>query len=193
LSWAPADYTTQHYEHYTTCVEADLYLGDGRNAWRRTVLTWAQHQQNHLTVLRFVGDILLHARARAAVGAALDPPVPGSEATSEELRAIALRAAKDMERHGIAPARGWALIARAAVAHQEGRLDAAVKLLQLALTVLDEAELMLDREGVRYRLGSLIGGDEGRALVTEAERFMRVQTVVDPDAMSRMLVPGFRA
>jgi len=41
----------------------------------------------------------------------------------------------------------------------------------------------------RRRRGALVGGDAGRALVDDAERFMRSRSVADRAALSAMLSP----
>lgn len=45
----------------------------------------------------------------------------------------------------------------------------------------------------RRRLGELIGGDEGRALLAEGDAVMRAQRVVNLDAVTEMLCAGCRA
>ena len=41
------------------------------------------------------------------------------------------------------------------------------------------------------RLGELIGGDEGRALVHQANTWMTAQGIVNADRMTATLAPGF--
>jgi hypothetical protein len=43
----------------------------------------------------------------------------------------------------------------------------------------------------RWRLGELVGGDEGRALIASAESFMRQQRIAKPPAVVAKLAPGF--
>jgi hypothetical protein len=43
----------------------------------------------------------------------------------------------------------------------------------------------------RRQLGVLVGGDEGDALVSRGDAFMRQQGIVRPDRFAAMLVPGF--
>jgi hypothetical protein len=42
----------------------------------------------------------------------------------------------------------------------------------------------------QYRRGQLIGNDEGRALLAEATRFFREQTVVNVQRITNLLAPG---
>ena len=40
------------------------------------------------------------------------------------------------------------------------------------------------------RIGEVIGGDEGRQAIEEADAWMRTQQIRNPAKMSQMLVPG---
>ncbi len=44
----------------------------------------------------------------------------------------------------------------------------------------------------RHHLGQMRGGDDGRALVEQAEAWMRAQLIVNPSRMASCLLPGFR-
>jgi hypothetical protein len=43
----------------------------------------------------------------------------------------------------------------------------------------------------RRRLGELLGAAPGQALVTEADQWMREQTIRDPARMTSVYAPGF--
>jgi hypothetical protein len=42
----------------------------------------------------------------------------------------------------------------------------------------------------RRRLGILLGGDEGKALVAEADAFFRAGGAIDPERLVAVLLPG---
>jgi eukaryotic-like serine/threonine-protein kinase len=44
---------------------------------------------------------------------------------------------------------------------------------------------------MRYKIGEIQGGDEGRALITRAEEWMVSQSIKSPARWSRMVAPGF--
>jgi hypothetical protein len=52
--------------------------------------------------------------------------------------------------------------------------------------------MALHAAAARHELGLLIGGEEGGALVREAEETMKTRGVVVPSRYAAMLVPGLR-
>ena len=43
----------------------------------------------------------------------------------------------------------------------------------------------------RYRLGHILGGDEGAGLVAEAEAWCASEGIVNPERATEILAPGF--
>ena len=73
------------------------------------------------------------------------------------------------------------------------REDASTALHQLALAALqfDAAEMPLCGWVMRYKIGEIQGGAEGRALIARAEEWMVPQSIKSPARWSRMVAPGF--
>ena len=51
--------------------------------------------------------------------------------------------------------------------------------------------MLLYAAAARRRLGEMLGGDEGRALVETADAWMRSETIVNPERMTEVFAPGF--
>jgi hypothetical protein len=51
--------------------------------------------------------------------------------------------------------------------------------------------MMLYAAAARWQRGRILGGEEGRALVVSAERWMTEQGIVNKARMAAMLAPGF--
>ena len=79
---------------------------------------------------------------------------------------------------------------KAALAVSRGKPDAAIAILRGQLA-LDPPPPALITEPARYRLGKLLGGDEGAALVAQAEDHLRGNGVVDIERFMGALAPGF--
>ena len=92
---------------------------------------------------------------------------------------------------GFAPAMGHLLFAGA---HSvRGDRQRALQALELALPLLDAADLGYLAACARYRRGQLLGGAAGRELVARSEGFFASQGVMSPERCLAMSAPGFPA
>ena len=79
---------------------------------------------------------------------------------------------------------------QAQVACLMGDGDRAARRLERAIDQLGAASMGLHAAVARRRLGELMGGEEGRALVARADTWMREHGVSRPDRMALALAPG---
>jgi serine/threonine protein kinase/tetratricopeptide (TPR) repeat protein len=100
------------------------------------------------------------------------------------------RVIRKLQRVG-APAVASTAHGRAALALARGLPAEAITLLERAETTFLDYQREADAAAVRRRRGQLLGGDEGKALVTSAERWFVEQGVRNIPAMCRLLAPGF--
>ncbi|WP_438009359.1 hypothetical protein WME89_12165 [Sorangium sp. So ce321] len=63
--------------------------------------------------------------------------------------------------------------------------------LEAAIAGFDEREIALSAAAARGRLGQVLGGDEGRALVLEPDCAMTRLGASRPDRMTSRFAPGF--
>jgi hypothetical protein len=85
---------------------------------------------------------------------------------------------------------GFALLLDAAVAYQNGGAELAEQRLAEAGDAFDRVDMKLYWAGARRRLG-LLQGELGHDLVQSAEAWMASQAIRNPQAMTRMVAPGF--
>jgi hypothetical protein len=193
LREAPEAYSTQHYYHLLTSLQVDLYLGRGAAAWRRITHHWATLRANHFLLLSYNRDELRQLRARAALACAAEQMEQGPAAdlpSREKLLSDVESQARSIERHGLPIARPWSELLRAGVANLRGDRRQAMERLALGQRLCRREGLELYRAAARLAHGNLRGDDEGAAQQHEATTWMRDETIVDPMAMARMLVPG---
>ncbi|MHC5544784.1 hypothetical protein ACYOEI_41655, partial [Singulisphaera rosea] len=57
----------------------------------------------------------------------------------------------------------------------------------------DLVDMALYAAATRRQLGMILGGDEGRSLISEADAWMTRQGVVNPARMAAMYSPGFQS
>jgi hypothetical protein len=79
------------------------------------------------------------------------------------------------------------------LASRRGRTKDCAEALRRAIAGLDAWEMGLFAGVARRRLGQVIGGDEGRALVAQSDAMMEAQGVVRPDRLTRALAAGYPA
>jgi len=166
----------------------DLYEDpESDRAYRRTLASWPGLKEQMLLSFQN-GKVNGHdLRGRATVAAARRAP-------ASEKRGLWRAAEKDaamLRRQLQPPGAPIAATVQAAVHFQRGDVEAAVRGLREAARGFDAAHMALHANAVRRRLGVILGGDEGRALVDAAEARMREQAIVEPARMSALLAPGF--
>jgi hypothetical protein len=194
IGWAPREYTAQHYMHYTTMVDCALYREDGLAAWERTLETWPSHSRERFLMLTYIRDDLLRSRGRAALAASLALGRTGRTAVSGQsaaaLRAIALKCAREMKRHELDFALGFALLIESGVANVEGRRSTALLSLKGAIEAFDRGDMRLYREVARYCLGHLQRDEGGREQLARASRWLGEQGVRNPERLAASIAPG---
>jgi serine/threonine protein kinase len=182
--WSRSGVHIQHYRELFSLMHIDLYTGDGATAYARALDRWQSLERAQLFRVKLIHNLMTDLRARAALAAAASRPDP------EALWRRARRDARTLERGGM----GWCMPAaqmvRAALAVRRAP-EVAVRLLHEAVHGFAAADMPMHAEVARRRLGLVLGGDEGRALVTTAEAWLRDAGVQNPAAMTAMLAPGF--
>jgi hypothetical protein len=132
--------------------------------------------------------IFLSERSSSAVGALRQGCADPAHA-----RAIARTDARAL-RHTRNPcAPGSAALVEAALAQVDGQSDRTATHLRSAIDNLGANEMAMYAAAARRRLGELLGGDEGRALLAQGDATMLAQGVKNLDLMTEMLVPGCRS
>jgi hypothetical protein len=126
-------------------------------------------------------------RCRALAGAAAE--LSGAEA--RKVAREAERLARAMLRERAAWSDALAHPVLAAIAHQRGDAVGARRHLEAAVAAAELSGLAGYGAASKRRLGELVGGAEGEALLAEAAAFMAAEGVRDPLRFTRALAPGF--
>jgi hypothetical protein len=184
--WSPRGFHIQHYYARFATASADLYAGDAAQALADAERTWRDCKGVLLLRIQLVRIALLDLHARAAVARAQQ---------DEAQRTALLRRAEKIAHRIAAEKMPWAdplaQLLLAGIARTRGNRDAAVAKLRLALEGFEKVELALHAAATRHRLGELLGGTEGAALVEAANTWMGRQGIFNPIAMTALYAPGF--
>src|SRR5262249_49791361 len=163
---------------------SDLYAGDAAAADERVRRGWSAMAGSLLLRVQLTRIEAVHLRGRAALALARATP-PGARATALAAAPRPTRQASSAKTPPpTAPPRPPAPRAAA------GETGPAARPLRRAAEGLASADMALYGAAARYRLGRLLGGDEGRALTDGADAWMRAEGIVRPDRMVDMLAPG---
>ncbi len=106
------------------------------------------------------------------------------------LRNLAQRDARAITRQGAPTSMPPSYLLRAGLAYDAGKIEQAVSLLRAGMNECDEKRALTFAAGMRRRLGQLLGGDEGAALVAQADAALLAMGAVDLEATTRLFTYG---
>ncbi len=182
--WSKRVFTLQHHWASLGMAIADLYTGDEEHALARLAVAEKGHASAQLLRIeavrinfRVMQIRCLLARDRA------------QRAGDQQLA----RLVRGLEREKVDWARPIADMMAAALAWRLGREDVALARLSRAVEGFESLEMSLFAAAARWRLGEIVGGDEGRAAVARSRRAMVEQTVARPELFARALAPALGA
>ena len=185
-SWSQQGFHIQHLCHYYGLQLIALYEGDVAGAWARIGQTAPLLKSSLLMRIQHVrADVYQHGGRAAVAAAAASPGEAGPLLREAETYARRL----DRERIGWTAA--TACLIRAGASSVRGDTTSAIATLRQAAALCDAADIGLFAAAARRGLGRLIGGDEGRALVTQADAWMHSQGIRNPARMASCMAPGF--
>jgi eukaryotic-like serine/threonine-protein kinase len=171
----------QHYYDVLAHSMIDLYTRDSEALWERVSGAWKEIVGSHLLRIQHVDAECHWLRGSAAVMCCKQDRsrIDIAEECVTHLRKIGSPYARVV---------GGQLCA--AMLIRRGERDDAIEALRATIAASELAEMAAHGASARLRLGIVLGGNEGRALVEHAEQWMRDQGVADPTAFASMLSPG---
>ena len=185
-AWSHTGFHAQHYYQLFAQAEADLYRGDAHAAAEEVSARWPALHKSLLLQVQFIRLEALHLRARTQLAAART----GGGVDGARVHA-ALADARRIEKARMPWATPLATLVRAGVAALGDDSAQAASLCELAARELDAAGMALYATVARWRLGHLLGGGDGYALVTAANEWLQAQKIREPRRWAAMLAPGF--
>ncbi len=182
---------TFHVEHWWATLgerQIDMYQGDSEAAWTRLQADWSKLEGSLLLRTAQLTRLeALHLRGRCALARAATSKDSQRESLAKDAERDAKRMSKDDE---VWSAPLVSLLSAGAAAVRGDAAGARGHLLS-AIPGFETADMRLYATAARYRLGQVEGGDGGRALLTEAETWLRDEGVESPARFVAMLAPGW--
>jgi tetratricopeptide (TPR) repeat protein len=190
--WPDRGLDIQRFKGLLAKARLDLYAGDPSLAYEALAVNWPAIRSSHLLAVQTLRIYSYGFRGTACVAAAEMRARKKGPGGAEELLARAERDARALERERWGTSQPLALLLRAGIAMvASGDTTRARRLLEQALGGFERIHLRLHVAATRRCLGLLLGGDEGRSLVADADAAMSAETVRNPARMTRLLAPGF--
>jgi len=183
--WSPRGFLQIHASELFHRSDFALYRGDGRTAWEGLSAGWPRLAASHLLRLQTIRIMALYVRARAALAMAAV-----AAASRREFLDAAERDARAIEREQLEWSAPLADLIRGCAAAARRDLDGARTRLVTAEAGFERADMAVHAAVARGAIGAVIGGDEGRALVVAADRWIIEHGVRNPARMRAMHAPG---
>jgi len=183
--WSRGGYHVQHNDQVWGMAQVELYAGRGGAAWDLMTWNWPALKRSLLLHIQFIRVAMWQLRARCALAAAEGSNEP------ESLLHAAAAAARRLESEATPWSQASARLVRAALAWNRGDDVGAADLLTDAAARFDAIPMALCAAAARRRLGVLVGGDRGAALVAAADAWMRGQDLREPGRTTEVYAPGF--
>ena len=186
--WPAEARHVQRYQVLTQSVVLDLHERQPLHALLRLRKAWPWLRGSHLVLSPDTRVELLQLLGQASLAVAAT-----GDRDRKKLLRTGRRCAFWLRRHRHRDALGAAAAVEAAWSFQTGRTDRALRALDRASSHWQRAGRRLQAAAARRRKGMLLGGEEGAALVTEADRFLAEQGIIRPGSWTEALVAGFGA
>ncbi|WP_395843894.1 protein kinase [Cystobacter fuscus] len=184
--WSSELFTPQNLYGVVDSAKCELYKGDAAAAWTLIEGAWQTALAANAMGWQFTRVQGLHFRAGAALALAGQRP-----SERERLLAIVSQETQQMRQEGRHYARASAALLLGGLAMTRGQPEEALRELESALAGFTEADMALYAACARWHKGRLLGGDEGRTLVAEAEAVMHEQGIRHAERWVDVFAPGF--
>jgi hypothetical protein len=184
--WSQEGYHVQHFTGLFGQVQIEVYRGQGAAALDRIALQWSALKRSLLLRIQQIRVVFSHIYARAALASAAQGREP------RKCLRFAIGTARKLEREkDIVWSKPLGKLLRAGAAAYNRDSATSVQLLKQAIEEFDAVDMRLFAASSRRRLGELLGGDEGRTLIAEADEWMARQGIENPARMAALHAPGF--
>jgi len=183
--WPYEGFHLQHYTSMHALAQIELYTDDAEVAWKHIQGQWGTLEDSMLMRIQILRIEAMHLQARAALASA-----PRSKEKARRLK-MAEKLARRIARERAAWATPFVQLVNAAVAYQRDDHAKALALLSQAIASFDLADTNLYEAVARRRRGELLGNERGRRDIDEADAWMRKRQIKNPEAITRMMAPGF--
>ncbi len=181
--WTQDSFYLIHFHAMQGLCQAALYDGDAEEAFSRLEGSWRALDRSFLLRIQLSRIEAYFLRGRVGLATAA--------AGRREGISMAEAACRKLRREKADHAGPLALLLEAGLDSCRDDEARALECLTQATAAFEGQGLALFAAAGRRRCGELVGGDQGRELVAQADRWMREQGVRRPAKLVAVLAPGF--
>ena len=182
--WSRRGFHVQHHNRVVAYCYIELYQGNYVSAWDYIMKQRPYYARSFLSCSQLVRVDIAQLRARCALATARTLPTPYLL-----LRAVE-KDARRLDRQNVAYADAHSAFVRAGLIAVRGGARLAVDALHAAAVKYKECDMLLYYNAIIYKVGEIVGGHEGQALLAEAKAWMTSQGIRNPTRMAAMYAPG---
>ena len=183
--WPRNKFLVQHWQAMLCEAEIQLYAGDGQGAYDRLLRDARPLTRSLLLNAQIIRGVTYFVRGRAAVASIATKDGSGAARAAEARRLV-----RRLERERMPWTSTFASLVAAAVENASAQRPAAIASLRAAIDRARVADMTMHGAAATRQLGLLLGGEEGRGLVREADDRMRGEGIMVPAQWVAMLLPG---
>ena len=183
--WSQKGFFVQHWQAMIYAPDIDLYVGDSGAAYQRFARDLPALKRSLMLHAGYVRVVTLHTRGRLAIASIEADPSLRSRRIAE-----ARRAARGLRKESSPWAALLAALVDATVENALDHREAAIRALREAIDRAESTGTLCYLPAARHRLGELLGGDDGRALVQSATDAIAAQGVRSPARWVAIHLPG---
>jgi hypothetical protein len=183
--WPQTGFFVQHWQVMLYDAYIDLYEGNGYAAYDRFARDWGLVKKSLLLHGAAVRIPALYLRAALAIASIARDPALKAQRIAEARGYVSL-----LEKETEAWTTVLVALARAMIDDASGDRQGAMTHLRNAEEHAKKTETLIYVPPIRYRLGQLLGDDEGGRLLAEAGAELAKQGVRNPERWVAMHLPG---
>jgi hypothetical protein len=183
--WTQKGFVLQHWQAMAYGADIELYEGKADVGYDRFMSQMPALKRSLLLHSGFIRATTWYTQGRLAIGSIAARPHTRRERIAEARRMATL-----LERE-VAPWTGaLAAFVRAAAENADGDKPAAIRALRAAIARSEATDSIVYLAPARYRLGELIGGEEGAEIVRAARAELVSWGMRNPDRSPNLALPG---
>jgi hypothetical protein len=183
--WSQRRFFVQHWQAMAFMPDIDLYAGESAQAYDEFVKLVPALKRSLLLHVQFVRGLTFYTRGRCAI-ASIGPRPDLRRARIAEARSAARR----LKRERVPWLVTLGAIVEATAENAAGDRTAAIAALRTAIDGAEASGMAMHAIAARHRLGTLLGGDEGRGMVDAANESLVAEAIRSPARWVAVYLPG---